>query len=137
MNRPFGDKGVYNFTPHPVKVLDDGGNVIAEWESSGSLRIKYQYEAMGWSKVLREGFIDGIEATAPIPADADVLIVSRAMAMVMIELPSYVSVFYPDGEVRDPKDGRIVIGCRYLTRAPARGMGYVEPDTGHPVSVRS
>ena len=132
----FNGKRVYNFTPHPVKVLDDENAVLAEWPSTGSLRIKYRYDPIGWSRTIRQAYIDGIAATAPVPADADVLIVSRAMAMVNMILPG-VKVFYPDEEVRDPSDGRIVIGCRWLTKAPPQLPGYGMPSTGYVVSVCS
>lgn len=106
---------VVNLTPHPVRVLDNNGNVIAEWESSGSLRITYTYgEATYPHPLVRTANVSGVEGLE-LTKEADVVIVSRAMAMLPGLAPKGALVVYPDAEVRNPENPREVVGCRYLS----------------------
>jgi len=106
----FSGLKVVNLTPHPVRILDEDGDLVAGWASSGSLRICYDYT----DGVIREAKISGITGIE-FAEGADVVIVSRAMAMIPLGLPNAVRVYYPDGEVRDPDNPALVVGCRWLT----------------------
>jgi hypothetical protein len=110
MNPIFGYAKVVNLTPHPIRVLDEDGSVVQEWESSGQLRISYDYTP-GVVRTAKISGITGIE----LAEGADVLIVSRAMAMVPLGLPENVRVYYPDGEIRNPANMAEVVGCKHLT----------------------
>jgi hypothetical protein len=103
-----------NLTPHPVIILDDDGKELRSWESNGSLRLEYAY-ATGRGGI-RYARIEDV--TGPLDWEKNkFIIVSRAMAMGLLEKNLPIVFAYPDLEVR--ADDSRIIGCRTLTRLVA------------------